>query len=385
MNILNKTITVLGSTGSVGTQTLEVAEHLGLRVAALAAGKNVPLVEEQIRKFRPDVVAMSDKSAAEDLKIRVADLPVRVMSGQEAVCDVAAYDKSDIVLNSVTGLAGLLPTLSAIEAGKNIAIANKEPLVAAGNIVMSAASSKGVSVYPVDSEHSAIFQCIRAASHKEVSKIILTASGGPFFGKDKKYLSSVTKEEALCHPTWKMGKKITVDCATLMNKGLEIIEAMHLFGVSADNIEVVIHRESVIHSLVEFCDNGVLAQLGVPSMKLPIQYALTYPDRVVSDERKLSLTDYGSLSFYKPDYDTFMCLAACREAARRGGVAPAVVNGVNEVAVALFLEDRISFAEIGECVFESLNGIPTVENPSLEDVLDADREARIKTAEKYKG
>lgn len=385
MNILNKTITVLGSTGSVGTQTLEVAEHLGFRVAALAAGKNVSLVEKQIRKFRPDVVAMSDESVAEDLKIRVADLPVCVMSGQEAVCEVAAYHKSDMVLNAVTGLAGLLPTLSAIEAGKSIAIANKEPLVAAGSIVMSAASSKGVNVYPVDSEHSAIFQCIRAASHKEVSKIILTASGGPFFGKDKKYLSSVTKEEALCHPTWKMGQKITVDCSTLMNKGLEIIEAMHLFGVSADNIEVVIHRESVIHSLVEFCDNGVIAQLGVPSMKLPIQYALTYPDRVASAEKKLSLTDYGSLSFYKPDYDTFICLAACREAARMGGVAPAVVNGANEVAVALFLEDQISFAEIGECVFESLDAIPVIDNPSLEDILDADREARIKTAEKYKG
>lgn len=376
-------LSILGSTGSIGTQSLSVAEKRGYEVVALTAHSNDKLIEQQARKFGAKYVALYDEEAAKRLKIALSDTDIKVYSGLKGVCECAAVQQSDTVINSVVGIAGLEPTLAAIESGKTIALANKETLVAGGELVMSRAKEKGVSILPVDSEHSAIFQCLEGMNKKsELKSIILTASGGPFFGKTKKELENVTVAEALNHPNWEMGAKITVDSATMMNKGLELIEAVHLFDVSADMIDIVIHRESVIHSLVEYTDNSVIAQLGVPDMRIPIQYALTYPERYPSPVKKLNLYDYATLTFYKPDYETFTCLNVCKQAISKGSLYPCVANGANEKANLLFRQGKIGFLEIGEYVKRTVDEAKFSGAYSLEDVLAADEWAR-NTVESY--
>lgn len=372
-----KKISLLGSTGSIGTQALEVVRARGYRISALAAHSNIRLLESQIREFHPGLAAVTDEKAAADLALRVADTSTRVVSGVEGVCEAAGTPGCDVVLNAVVGIAGLRPTMAALDAGKTVALANKETLVAAGTLVMERVKTEGLALLPVDSEHSAIFQCLQGAPpNAALSKIILTASGGPFFGKKPSELAHITPAEALRHPNWSMGPKITVDSATLMNKGLEVIEAVHLFGISAENIEVVVHRESIVHSAVEYDDGAVVAQLGRPDMKLPIQYALTYPERYPCPGRRLSLTELGTLTFYKPDPETFRCLSACLGAISDGGLKPAAANGANEQAVSLFLEGKIGFLQIGELVAEAAGRQPPVSAYTLEDVFAADRSAR---------
>ena len=374
---MNKRVSVLGSTGSIGTQTLDVARALGFSVPVLAAHSNIVLLEAQIRAFRPAVAVVFDEKKAAQLKLSVADLPVRVLAGMEGLCEAAAYEQTDVVLNAVVGMVGLQPTLCAIEAGKDLALANKETLVAGGALVMNAAREKGVRMLPVDSEHSAIFQCLQGCPPgRPLHKIILTASGGPFFGKTAEELRTITPEQALKHPNWDMGSKITIDSASLMNKGLEIIEAAWLFDMSVENIDVVVHRESVIHSLIEYNDHSVIAQLGVPDMKIPIQFALTYPERVDCAVRPLNLIEYGALTFYPPDEETFLCLKACKKAIQRGGLAPAAANGANEAANRLFQEGKIGFLQIGTLVMEAMERQPDAPCARLEDVLEADRQAR---------
>ena len=370
-----KRLIILGSTGSIGVQALEVAERNGYRVTALAAGKNTRLLEKQARKFKPDIVAVSDESAAQDLKIRLQDTDIKVLVGQDGVCAAAQYE-GDIVLNAIVGIAGLKPTLAAIDAGKTIALANKETLVAGGEIVNRRLKETGVKLLPVDSEHSAIFQSLQGAPHGSVKKILLTASGGPFYGKTKKDLESVTVKDALNHPNWSMGAKITVDSATLMNKGLEVIEAVRLFDVAPDDIEVLVHRQSIVHSGIELSDGAVIAQLGTPDMRLPIQYALTYPERADFAFEHLSLADIGSLTFARPDTDTFRCLPICIEAVKRGGLAPAAVNGANEEAVALFLSGKIKFLQIAEMAQKALDSVNNKKEYTIEDVFEADKAAR---------
>lgn len=370
-----KRLIILGSTGSIGVQALEVAERNGYRVTALAAGKNAQLLEKQARKFKPDIVAVSDESAAQDLKIRLQDTDIKVLVGQDGVCAAAQYE-GDIVLNAIVGIAGLRPTLAAIDAGKTIALANKETLVAGGEIVNRRLKETGVKLLPVDSEHSAIFQSLQGAPHGSVKKILLTASGGPFYGKTKKDLESVTVKDALNHPNWSMGAKITVDSATLMNKGLEVIEAVRLFDVAPDDIEVLVHRQSIVHSGIELSDGAVIAQLGTPDMRLPIQYALTYPERADFAFEHLSLADIGTLTFARPDTDTFRCLPICIEAVKRGGLAPAAVNGANEEAVALFLAGKIKFLQIAEMAQKALDSVNNKKEYTIEDVFEADKAAR---------
>ena len=370
-----KRLIILGSTGSIGVQALEVAERNGYRVTALAAGKNTRLLEKQARKFKPDIVAVSDESAAQDLKIRLQDTDIKVLVGQDGVCAAAQYE-GDIVLNAIVGIAGLRPTLAAIDAGKTIALANKETLVAGGEIVNRRLKETGVKLLPVDSEHSAIFQSLQGAPHGSVKKILLTASGGPFYGKTKKDLESVTVKDALNHPNWSMGAKITVDSATLMNKGLEVIEAVRLFDVAPDDIEVLVHRQSIVHSGIELSDGAVIAQLGTPDMRLPIQYALTYPERADFAFEHLSLADIGTLTFARPDTDTFRCLPICIEAVKRGGLAPAAVNGANEEAVALFLAGKIKFLQIAEMAQKALDLVNNKREYTIEDVFEADKAAR---------
>ena len=370
-----KKLIILGSTGSIGVQALEVAERNGYKVTALAAGKNTELLEKQARKFKPDIVAVFDEKAANDLKIRLADMPIKVLSGEEGVCAAAQYE-GDIVLNAVVGIAGLKPTLSAIEAGKTVALANKETLVAGGEIVNKKLSEKNVKLLPVDSEHSAIFQSLQAAPHGSLKKILLTASGGPFYGRTRTELQNVTVKEALKHPNWSMGAKITIDSATLMNKGLEVIEAVRLFGVKAADIEVLVHRQSIVHSGIELSDGAVIAQLGTPDMRLPIQYALTYPKRSDFAFEHLSLSDIGTLTFEKPDTETFRCLPLCIAAINEGGLAPAAVNGANEEAVRLFLEGKIKFLQIAELVEKALNSVNNKKEYTIEDVFEADQAAR---------
>ena len=377
---MNKTVSILGSTGSIGTQSLEVCEKHGLKVAALAAHSSVEALEQQIRKFRPAYACIYNEEKYGELKSRISDLDVKLYSGMEGLCKLASLDEADIVLNSVVGMVGLLPTLTAIDTGKDLALANKETLVAGGELVMKAAADKGVRIYPVDSEHSAIFQCLQGNKRSQLSKIILTASGGPFFGRSYEELKSVTKAQALHHPNWEMGNKITIDSATLMNKGLEFIEAMHLFGISADQIEIVVHRQSVVHSAIEFEDNSVIAQMGVPDMKIPIQYALLYPHRCECDTGRLDLTALGSLTFEKPDPETFECLSACIKAIRKGGTLPAAVNGANEAAVAAFLDNRIGFLDIGKIVNTVCENAEYKEIENESDVLEADRLAREQAA-----
>ncbi len=388
---MSKRLVILGSTGSIGTQALDVAREQGYTVTALAAHSNATLLEEQIREFSPRAAALFDEAAARDLRLRVADLDVEILSGMEGLCALAAREDTDVVLNSVVGMVGLLPTLSALNAGHDVALANKETLVAGGELVMRAARENGVRILPVDSEHSAIFQCLQATaggawappSKTEgmgLRRVILTASGGPFFGKTREELRTVTLEQALKHPNWSMGQKITVDSATMMNKGLELIEAKWLFDVSQENIDVVVHRESVIHSLIEFEDNSVLAQLGVPDMRIPIQYALTWPLRAPSSVPRLDLAAFAKLSFFAPDNRAFPAVELCRQALRQGGAYPAAVNAANEEANAGFRAGKIGFLQIGEAVEAALaRSLPTIQ--CVDDVLAVDEECRRRVRE----
>lgn len=371
-----KSLILLGSTGSIGVQALETVRANGYRVAALAACRNITLLEEQAREFKPRLVAAFEEKAANDLKIRLADTDITVLSGEEGICAAAQCESGDTVLNAIVGIAGLKPTLAAIDAGKIIALANKETLVTGGEIVNRRLRETGGTLLPVDSEHSAIFQSLQGVPHGSLKKILLTASGGPFYGKTKKDLENVTAREALRHPNWSMGAKITVDSATLMNKGLEVIEAVHLFGVSPDAIEVLVHRQSILHSGVELSDGAVIAQLGTPDMRLPIQYALTYPERADCAFEHLNLAQIGSLTFEKPDTDTFRCLPICMEAIRQGGLAPTAVNGANEAAVALFLAGKIKFLQIAELAEKALLSVHNKPDFTVEDIFLADREAR---------
>ena len=374
---MRRRISLLGSTGSIGRQTLDVAAACGFSVAALTAHRSGALLEEQARRFQTELAVCVDPAAAADLKVRLADTPVRVASGPEGLLEAAALPSADTVVTAVVGVAGLEPTLAAIRAGKRIALANKETLVCAGELVMDQAEEHGAEVVPVDSEHSAIFQCLQGCRDRgEVRHLILTASGGPFFGWSREALAGVTPAQALKHPNWSMGAKITVDSATLMNKGLEYIEAMRLYRMPPEKISIVVHRESIVHSLVEYCDNAVLAQLGAPDMRLPIQYALTWPERTPGPAQPLDLLNCPSLTFQAPDYDAFPCLGLALEAARTGGTATAVLNGANEAAVALFLEEKLSFPGIAERVGLALERLPVVQKPSLEEILEADRAAR---------
>ena len=370
-----KSLIILGSTGSIGTQALEVARRDGYRVTALAAGSNAELLEKQAREFKVKAVAVFNESAAKELKIKLNDTDIKVLSGADGVCEIASGE-GDIVLNSIVGIAGLRPTLAAIEAGKTIALANKETLVTGGEIVNSKAQEKGVKILPVDSEHSAIFQSLQGAPEKSLKKILLTASGGPFYAKTRKDLENGTVKEALNHPNWSMGAKITIDSATLMNKGLEVIEAVHLFGLPAKDIEVLVHRQSILHSGVELSDGAVIAQLGTPDMRLPIQYALTYPERSDYAFERLSLTDIGTLTFEKPDTDTFRCLPLCIAAINQGGLAPTAVNGANEEAVRLFLEGKIKFLKIADLVEKAFLAVQNKKDFCLDDILETDRLAR---------
>ena len=371
-----KTMTILGSTGSIGTQALEVAAKHNIKVKALAANSDVEKLAAQAKELLPERVCIYREDKKTELEKLLSGTGIKISTGMEGLKEIARMDGVDIMLNSVVGMVGLVPTLTAIEKGTDIALANKETLVAGGELVIKAAAEKGVKIYPVDSEHSAIFQCLQGNEGNKLKGIILTASGGPFFGKTKSDLEGVTVEQALNHPNWSMGRKITIDSATLMNKGLEFIEAMWLFKLRPEQIEIVVHRQSVVHSAVEYEDNSVIAQLGVPDMKIPIQYALLYPERVECDVKKLSLTDYGKLTFEKPDYDTFDCLRACIKAVTIGGNLPAAVNGANEEAVAAFLDGRIDFLDIGRIVMNVCEHTPREEIKCVEDVLEADRKAR---------
>ncbi len=370
-------ISILGSTGSIGTQALDVADNLGLKVTAITANTNIDILEEQVRKYEPALAVVFDESKYSRFKLNIADTDTEVLCGMEGLIQAATIDKADLILNSVVGMVGLLPTIAAAEAKKNIALANKETLVAGGSLVMKAVKDNGVNLYPVDSEHSAVFQCLQGCPEKKALKrLILTASGGPFFGKSAEELKNVTVEQALNHPNWEMGAKITIDSATMMNKGLEIIEASWLFDLPEDKIDVVVHRESVIHSMIEYVDNSVIAQLGVPDMRIPIQYAITYPRRYPSPVKQLSLTDYGKLTFFEPDYDAFKCLRACKLAIDRGGLCAAAANGANEVANKLFREGKISFLDIGDLVMDAMLRQDNVQADCVEDVLKADKSAR---------
>ena len=380
---MTKTITILGSTGSIGRQTLSVADELGLRVAALTAERNVDLMEAQCRQYRPELAVLTDEAAAEELKVRLADMNIRVLAGAEALCEAAALPEADTVVVAVCGFAALRPTLTAIHAKKRIALANKETMVCAGQIMQAAARESGAEIIPVDSEHSAIFQCLMGCRDRaEVKRLILTCSGGPFFGKTREELVCMTKSDALRHPNWKMGAKITVDCATLMNKGLEIIEAMRLYDLPLSKVTAVIHRQSVVHSLVEFVDGAVLAQLGVPDMRIPIGLAMTYPNRAHNPAPALDLLSCGPLTFDAIDETAFPCFALAQQAAQTGGTACTVMNAANEEAVGLFLQDKIGFYDIADAVEAALR-LPVVQEPSLADIFEADRLARIHTRERF--
>ena len=374
---MRRTLSILGSSGSIGRQTLKVAEYCGHEVAAITVNRSVELAEAQARQFRPRLVAAADEGAAADLRVRLADTDIKVLSGQEGLLEAASLPEADTVVAAMVGVAGLRPTLAAIDAGKRIALANKETLVCAGELVMARAREKGAEIVPVDSEHSAIFQCLQGCRDRgEVRRLIITASGGPFYGRSRQELSLVRKEQALKHPNWTMGAKITVDSATLMNKGLEFIEAMRLYAMPPERIQIVVHRESIIHSLVEFEDGAILAQLGSADMCLPIQYALTWPERTVGPARPLDLLSCPALTFQRPDPETFRCLALALECAKRGGTSTAVLNGANEAAVALFLEDKIGFLDIPRLVERALERVTVVNAPTLEDIFEADRAAR---------
>ena len=372
-----RSISILGSTGSIGRQTLDVAQKLDLTVTALTAKKNVELMEQQARQFKPRLAVMTDPAAARALRLRLADTTTTVLSGEEALCEAATAPEAEAVVTAVMGMVGLKPTLAAIGEKKRIALANKETLVCAGELVMAEAARCGAEIVPVDSEHSAIFQCLQGCrDREEIKRLILTCSGGPFFGKKREELRAVTREDALRHPNWSMGAKITVDSATLMNKGLEVIEAMRLYRLPLSQVDVVIHRQSIVHSLVEFRDGAVLAQLGTPDMRLPIRYALTWPARCESREPPLDLLSCPPLTFDRPDPEAFPCLRLALEAAREGGTACAVLNAANEEAVARFLAGTIRFLEIPELVARVRQQVKTVPAADLAAVLEADRAAR---------
>lgn len=383
---MKNAISVLGSTGSIGRQTLDVAKHLSIPVVALTAGSNVERMARQCREFQPLLAVMGTEEAAKALRLALPNQKIQIMSGKDGLLAAASIEEAATVITAVVGMVGLEPTLAAIRAGKRIGLANKETLVCAGQLVMEEADRYGVEVIPVDSEHSAIFQCLMGCqSRSEVRKLILTCSGGPFFGKNSEELQNVTKADALKHPNWKMGAKITIDCATLMNKGLEFIEAMRLYRLPPEKIQIVIHRQSVVHSLVEFVDGAVMAQLGTPDMRLPIQLALTYPNRLESPVEALDLLGCGALTFQQPDEETFPCLKLARDAARLGGTAGAVLSGANEAAVALYLQDKIGFYDIYKLVKLAMEQVPYVEKPTLEEILEADRRARAVVADHVRG
>ena len=374
---MTKRISILGSTGSIGRQTLDVVEKLQISVAALAASRNAELLEAQCRKFRPELAVLFDEAAAEELKRRLSDMNIKVAGGMEGLLAAALLDSADTVVTAVSGMIGLRPTLAAIERGKRIALANKETLVCAGELVMREAQRRGAEIIPVDSEHSAIFQCLMGCRDRsEVRRLILTCSGGPFYGKTAAELQKVTRVDALRHPNWKMGAKITVDCATLMNKGLEVIEAMRLYGLPLEHVTAVIHRQSIVHSLVEFRDGAVMAQLGTPDMRIPIGLALTYPKREENPAPPLDLLSCPPLTFAAPDEEAFRCFRLARQAAKQGGTACAVLNGANEAAVGLFLQEKLGFPEIADAVEAALDAVPQCANMTLEAALDADRQAR---------
>lgn len=377
-----KSIVILGSTGSIGTQTLDVCRMHGFGVKALSASTNTAQLEKQAREFKPEYVCVYSESSYSDMKQRLADTEIKVLCGMEGLCELARLD-CDIVVNSVVGMVGLLPTLEAAKAGNDIALANKETLVAGGNLVTDCVKEHGVKLLPIDSEHSAIFQCLMGAGDNRPEKILLTASGGPFYGKNTEELRGVTVEQALKHPNWSMGAKITIDSATLMNKGLELIEAVRLFDVRPEQVEIVVHRQSIIHSAVEFEDGAVIAQLGTADMRIPIQLALTYPRRLPSPAKKLSLFDVGQLTFSKPDPETFTCLDAAKRAISMEGNAPCAVNSANEAAVALFLAGKIGFLDIGEAVSGALESVKFIPEPTLQEILDTKAAAEEYVAAKF--
>ena len=370
-------VSILGSTGSIGRQTLDIIDNLQIPVAALTAGTNTERMAEQCRKYRPALAVMASEEAAKELKKAISDLPIRVSWGEEGLIEAATIAKADCVITAVVGMVGLKPTLAAIRAGKRIGLANKETLVCAGELVMAEAKKYNTEIIPVDSEHSAIFQCLMGSRRKEeIKRIILTCSGGPFFGMDKEALKTVTKADALRHPNWKMGAKITIDCATLMNKGLEVIEAMRLYDLPLEQVDVVIHRQSIVHSMVEFTDGAVMAQMGTPDMRLPIQLAMTYPERANCPVDALDLLTCGSLTFLQPDMEAFPCLALARKCAKLGGAACPAMNGANEEAVAMYLNDEIGFYDIYDLVSRAVDAVPFIQNPTLEQILETDALAR---------
>ncbi len=374
---MKRTLSILGSSGSIGRQALKVAECCGHDVAAITVNASVVRAEEQARRFKPQLAVAVDEGAAADLRVRLADTGTKVLSGPEGLLEAAALPQADTVVTAIVGVAGLRPTLAAIDGGKRIALANKETLVCAGELVMERAKAKGAEIVPVDSEHSAIFQCLQGCKNRgEVRRLIITASGGPFYGKSCEELSLVTKAQALKHPNWAMGAKITIDSATLMNKGLEFIEAMRLYAMPPEKIQIVVHRESIVHSLVEFQDGAVLAQLGSADMCLPIQYALTWPERTAGPAKPLDLLSCPPLTFQRPDPDTFRCLGLALACADRGGTSTAILNGANEAAVGLFLEDKIGFLDIARLVERALDRVPVQDGPSLDDIFEADHAAR---------
>ena len=378
-------VSILGSTGSIGRQSLDIISRLPeIRVAALTAGTSVELMAQQCRQFMPTLAVMATQEVAEKLASLIRDLPIRISWGEEGLIEAATISHADCVITAVVGMVGLKPTLAAIRAKKRIGLANKETLVCAGEIVMAEAEKYGAEIVPVDSEHSAIFQCLMGSSdRKEVKRLILTCSGGPFFGKTREQLLQVTKADALKHPNWAMGAKITIDSATLMNKGLEVIEAMRLYRIPLDRVDVLIHRQSIIHSMVEFVDGAVMAQLGVPDMRVPIQLALTYPERVVSPVEPLDLLSCNALTFSKPDLENFPCLELAYRCARAGGTACPVLNGANEEAVAMFLRDEIGFYDIYDLVNRAVEEVPFIQDPTLEQILESDRLARLSVTKHF--
>lgn len=380
-------VSILGSTGSIGTQALEVVDDLKgvkeINVVALTGNSNVRLLEQQARRYKPEIVAAADEKNAADLKARLSDTDIKVVSGDDGLTLAATAEKTDMVLSSIVGFAGLVPTINAIKCGKDIALANKETLVTAGGLFMNAVAENNVRLLPVDSEHCAIFQSMLGGEKAEVSKILLTASGGPFFGRSREELKSVTKADALKHPNWTMGAKITIDSATLMNKGLEVLEARWLFGVDIEDIEVVVHRESIIHSMVEFHDKSIIAQMSLPSMKHPIQYAFTYPKRLPSPDKAVSFSELAGMTFFKPDEATFRCLALAKKAGEIGGTMPTIMNAANEIAVAAFLKDKIGFLDIASTVEEAMAKFTPQQNPTIEEIIETDREVRAQICQRY--
>lgn len=373
---MKEKITIIGSTGSIGTQTLDICRDYNIKVLGLSSYSNIDLLEKQIREFEPKVACVVNKDRAKELAIKVRDLDVKILSGEEGLIEVATVSGAEAVVTAVVGISGLLPTVAAIRAGLDICLANKETLVTGGHIVTKLAREYGVKILPVDSEHSAIFQSMQGFSKRDIKRILLTASGGPFFGKKREELINITPEDALKHPNWDMGAKVTIDSSTLVNKGLEVIEAKWLFDVDIDKIKVLVHRQSVVHSMVEYQDNGVIAQLGAPDMKLPIQYALSYPERLPMKENELDFMRYQNLTFAEPDTDTFKALALAYRAGKIGGNMPCIFNSADEVAVELFLQGKIGYLAISDIIEEAMDNIKLIENPTISDIIDTDRDVR---------